>query len=178
MRNKNLLDSLYCPNDRLGVEMFGVNVWNNLKNNVCAATNELIDGRFVPSCSVDCYEYAPLFDALFVPNRQAMREMLGASAPVDFLPSVLRDPLSKIGSGITNALNQIPFFTPWIAAGRQINAGVSSGLENWFGLSSKKAEELAPTVTKAGLGIGGLLLIGGGVYLVYKLSQKKKRGRK
>ena len=175
MRNKNLLDSLYCPNDRLGVEMFGVNVWNNLKNNVCAATNEIIEGRFVPSCEVACYEYAPLFDALFVPNRPAMREMLGASAPVDFLPSVLRDPLSKMGSGITNALNQIPFFTPWIAAGRQLNAGVSSGLENWFGLSSKKAEELAPTVTKAGLGIGGLLLIAGGAYLVYKLSQKKKR---
>lgn len=177
MRNKNLLDSLYTPNDRLGVEMFGVNAWNNLKNNVCAATNEIIEGRLVPSCSVACYEYAPLFDALFVPNKPVMREMLGASAPVDFLPSVLRDPLSKIGGGVTNALNQIPFFMPWIAAGRQINAGVSSGLENWFGLSSKKAKELAPTVTKAGLGIGGLLLLGGGAYLVYKLAQKK-RGRK
>lgn len=105
-----------------------------------------------------------------------MREMLGASAPVDFLPSVLRDPLSKIGGGVTNALNQIPFFTPWISAGRQVNAGVSDALQ-WFGLSSKKADEVAPTVTKAGLGIGGLLLIAGGAYLVYKLSQKKK-GRK
>ena len=176
MRNKNLIDSLYCPNDRLGVEMFGVNVWNNLKNNVCAATNEIIEGRFVPSCAVDYYEYAPLFDALFVPNKPVMREMLGASAPVDFLPSVLRDPLSKIGGGVTNALNQIPFFTPWISAGRQVNAGVSDALQ-WFGLSSKKADEVAPTVTKAGLGIGGLLLIACGAYLVYKLSQKK-RGRK
>lgn len=177
MRNKNLLDSLYTPNDRLGVEMFGVNAWNNLKNNVCSVTNKIIDGCFVPSCSVTCYEYGPLFDALFVPNKKVMREMLGASAPVDFLPSVLRDPLSKIGGGITNALNQIPFFTPWISAGRQVNAGVSDALQ-WFGLSSKKADDVAPTVTKAGIGIGGLLLIGGGVYLVYKLSQKKKRGRK
>lgn len=177
MRNKNLLDSLYTPNDRLGVEMFGVNAWNDLKNNVCSVTNKIIDGCLVPSCSVACYEYGPLFDALFVPNKKVMREMLGASAPVDFLPSVLRDPLSKIGGGITNALNQIPFFTPWISAGRQVNAGVSDALQ-WFGLSSKKADEVAPTVTKAGLGIGGLLLIGGGVYLVYKLSQKKKRGRK
>lgn len=177
MRNKNLLDSLYTPNDRLGVEMFGVNAWNNLKNDVCAVTNKIIDGCFVPSGSVACYEYGPLFDALFVPNKKVMREMLGASAPVDFLPSVLRDPLSKIGGGITNALNQIPFFTPWISAGRQVNAGVSDALQ-WFGLSSKKADEVAPTVTKTGLGIGGLLLIGGGVYLVYKLSHKKKRGRK
>lgn len=177
MRNKNLLDSLYTPNDRLGVEMFGVNSWNNLKNNVCSLTNKIIDGCLVPSGSVAYYEYAPLFDALFVPNKKVMREMLGASAPVDFLPSVLRDPLSKIGGGVTNALNQIPFFTPWISAGRQVNAGVSDALQ-WFGLSSKKADEVAPTVTKAGLGIGGLLLIGGGVYLVYKLSQKKKRGRK
>ena len=177
MRNKNLLDSLYTPNDRLGVEMFGVNAWNNLKNNVCSVTNKIIDGCFVPSGSVASYEYGPLFDALFVPNKKVMREMLGASAPVDFLPSVLRDPLSKIGGGVTNALNHIPFFTPWISAGRQVNAGVSDALQ-WFGLSSKKADEVAPTVTKAGLGIGGLLLIGGGVYLVYKLSQKKKRGRK
>ncbi len=177
MRNKNLLDSLYTPNDRLGVEMFGVNAWNNLKNNVCSVTNKIIDGCLVPSGSVACYEYGPLFDALFVPNKKVMREMLGASAPVDFLPSVLRDPLSKIGGGVTNALNQIPFFTPWISAGRQVNAGVSDALQ-WFGLSSKKADKVAPTVTKAGLGIGGLLLIGGGVYLVYKLSQKKKRGRK
>ena len=177
MRNKNLLDSLYTPNDRLGVEMFGLNAWNNLKNNVCSVTNEIIDGCFVPSGSVACYEYGPLFDALFVPNKKVMREMLGASAPVDFLPSVLREPLSKIGGGITNALNQIPFFTPWISAGRQVNAGVSDALQ-WFGLSSKKADEVAPTVTKAGVGIGGLLLIGGGVYLVYKLSQKKTRGRK
>lgn len=177
MRNKNLLDSLYTPNDRLGVEMFGVNAWNNLKNNVCSVTNKIIDGCLVPSCSVACYEYGPLFDALFVPNKKVMREMLGASAPVDFLPSVLRDPLSKIGGGITNALNQIPFFTPWISAGRQVNEGVSDALQ-WFGLSSKKANKVSPTVTKAGLGIGGLLLIGGGVYLVYKLSQKKKRGRK
>lgn len=177
MRNKNLLESLYTPNDRLGVEMFGVNAWNNLKNNVCSVTNKIIDGCLVPSCSVACYEYGPLFDTLFVPNKKVMREMLGASAPVDFLPSVLRDPLSKIGGGITNALNQIPFFTPWISAGRQVNAGVSDALQ-WFGLSSKKADEVAPTVTKAGIGIGGLLLIGGGVYLVYKLSQKKKRGRK
>lgn len=177
MRNKNLLDSLYTPNDRLGVEMFGVNAWNNLKNDVCSVTNKIIDGCFVPSGSVACYEYGPLFDALFVPNKKVMREMLGASAPVDFLPSVLRDPLSKIGGGITNALNQIPFFTPWISAGRQVNAGVSDALQ-WFGLSSKKADEVAPTVTKTGLGIGGLLLIGGGVYLVYKLSHKKKRGRK
>lgn len=177
MRNKNLLESLYTPNDRLGVEMFGVNAWNHLKNNVCSVTNKIIDGCLVPTCSVACYEYGPLFDALFVPNKKVMREMLGASAPVDFLPSVLRDPLSKIGGGITNALNQIPFFTPWIAAGRQVNEGVSDALQ-WFGLSSKKADEVAPTVTKAGLGIGGLLLIGGGVYLVYKLSQKKKRGRK
>jgi hypothetical protein len=57
-----------------------------------------------------------------------------------------------------------------------VNAGVSDALQ-WFGLSSKKADEVAPTVTKAGLGIGGLLLIAGGAYLVYKLSQKKK-GRK
>lgn len=177
MRNKNLLDSLYTPNDRLGVKMFGVNDWNNLKNNVCSLTNKIIDGCLVPSGSVACYEYGPLFDALFVPNKKVMREMLGASAPVDFLPSVLRDPLSKIGGGVTNALNQIPFFTPWISAGRQVNAGVSDALQ-WFGLSSKKADEVAPTVTKSGIGIGGLLLIGGGVYLFYKLSQKKKRGRK
>lgn len=177
MRNKNLLDSLYTPNDRLGVEMFGLNAWNDLKNNVCSVTNKIIDGCFVPSCSVACYEYGPLFDALFVPNKKVMREMLGASAPVDFLPSVLREPLSKIGGGITNSLNQIPFFTPWISAGRQVNAGISDALQ-WFGLTSKKADEVAPKVTKAGLGIGGLLLIGGGVYLVYKLSQKKKRGRK
>lgn len=177
MRNKNLLDSLYTPNDRLGVEMFGVNGWNELKNMVCDRTNAIIERRYIPDSTAPRYEYAQLFDALFVPNRPAMREMLGASAPIDFLPGDLARSVSKIGSGITNALNQIPFFTPWIAAGRQVNAGVSDALQS-FGLSSKKADELAPTVTKAGLGIGGLLLIGGGVYLVYKLAQKKKRGRK
>lgn len=176
MRNKNLLDSLYCPNDRLGVEMFGVNGWNDLKNMVCDRTNAIIERCYIPQTTAPRYEYTPLFDALFVPNRQAMREMLGASAPIDFLPGDLANAVSKIGSGVTNALNQIPFFTPWISAGRQVNAGVSDALQ-WFGLSSKKADEVAPTVTKAGLGIGGLLLIGGGVYLVYKLSQKK-RGRK
>lgn len=173
MRNKNILDSLYTPNDRLGVQMFGVDCWNNLKNRVCGITSAVIDRSYYPTHAVNA-NYTPLFEVLFVPNRSRFCELLGADAPIDFISSDWAKGISSIGSGITNALNNIPLFTPWIAAGRQTNEGVAKILKS-FGLSSNKAETVAPTVTKVGLGLGGALLIGGGIYLVYKLSKKRKR---
>lgn len=170
--NYRVIDSLYSPNDKLGVEMFGISEWNDLKNKVCFLTDDAINGRLQP-CVVRP-EYSHLFEVLFVPNRNQFRNVLGADAPIDFISSGWASSISKIGSGVTNALNQIPFFTPWIAAGRQVNEGMADILKK-LGLSSTKADEVAPTVVKAGLGVGGLLLIGGGIYLVYRMSKKKRR---
>ncbi len=99
---------------------------------------------------------------------------MGADSLINFIPHDLARGISKVGSGVTNLLKNIPFFTPWIEAGRETNEGMAKILE-WFGLSSHKAEETAPTVVKAGLTVGGVLLIGGAIYGVYYLSKKKKR---
>ena len=173
MRNESILRELYTPNDRLGVAMFGAADWARCKGRVCGLTNAMIDRQYTPQHDGDM-RYNALFEVLFSPNRNKFAEMLGADAPIDFIPGDLAKGVSKIGSGVTNVLNRIPFFTPWIAAGRETNEGMAKILES-FGLSSKKSEEIAPTVVKAGLGIGGVLLIGGAIYGVYYLSKKKKR---
>ncbi len=153
--------------------MFGAADWARCKGRVCGLTNAMIDRQYTPQHDGDM-RYNALFEVLFVPNRKKFAEMLGADAPIDFIPGDLARGASKIGSGLTNMLNRIPFFTPWISGGREINEGMSNFLK-WLGFSSQKAEETAPTVVKAGLGIGGVLLIGGAIYGVYYLSKKKKR---
>ena len=173
MRNEAILRELYTPNDRLGVAMFGATDWARCKGRVCGLTNAMIDRQYTPQHDGDM-RYNALFEVLFAPNRKKFAEMLGADAPIDFIPGDLARGVSKIGSGFTNMLNRIPFFTPWIAGGREINEGTAKFLK-WLGLSSQKAEETAPTVVKAGLTVGGVLLIGGAIYGVYYLSKKKKR---
>lgn len=173
MRNEAILRELYTPNDRLGVAMFGATNWARCKGRVCGLTNAVIDRQYTPQHNGDM-RYNALFEVLFAPNRKKFAEMLGDDAPIDLMPWDFARGLSKIGSGLTNALNRIPFFSPWIAAGRETNAGVAKILES-FGLSSHKAEETAPTVVKAGLTVGGVLLIGGAIYGVYYLSKKKRR---
>ncbi|MBO4547137.1 MAG: hypothetical protein J5700_06130 [Treponema sp.] len=176
MKNEVVIDSLYAPNDKLGVEMFGASDWNRLKGRVCGLTNAALSRSY--NCTGGTNpNYSALFEVLFRPNRARFAEMLGADAPIDFISADWARGLSKIGSGITEGLNKIPFFTPWISAGRSINSGVASLLKN-FGLSSKKAEEVAPTVAKTGLTLGGVLLLGGAAYGVYYLTKKKrKRGK-
>ena len=173
MRNEAILRELYTPNDRLGVAMFGATDWARCKGRVCGLTNAMIDRQYTPQHDGDM-RYNALFEVLFAPNRKKFAEMLGADAPIDFIPGDLAKGVSKVGSGVTNILYRIPFFTPYIEGGREANAGMSKILE-WFGLSSQKAEETAPTVVKAGLTLGGVLLIGGAIYGFYYLSKKKRR---
>lgn len=175
MKNENLIDSLYDPNDKLGCEMFGVADWNKLKGRVCGLTNAAISRNYNYTDGVNP-NYSALFEVLFRPNRARFAEMLGADAPIDYISSDWARGISKIGSGVTEALNKIPFFTPWISAGRSVNSGVADLLK-YFGLSSKKAEDAAPVVTKTGLTLGGVLLIGGAAYGIYYLAKKRKRKR-
>lgn len=176
MRNEVVIDSLYTPNDKLGVEMFGMSDWNRLKGRVCGLTNAAISRNYNYTGGVNP-NFTALFEVLFRPNRAKFAEMLGADAPIDLISSDWARGISKIGSGITEGLNKIPFFTPWISAGRSINSGVADLLKK-FGLSSNKAEEVAPTVAKTGLTLGGVLLLGGAAYGIYYLAKKKrKRGR-
>lgn len=176
MKNERLLNKLYNPNDRLGVQFFGVDEWNRQKANVCDITNDVIEGKMIPAYRTGA-DYSQLFNVLFVPDRRAFGELLGATAPIDYIPGEWVRSTSKVASGITDIADNIPILSPFVKGGRSINQGLAEFLEK-FGLKSYKESEEPLTVTqKAGLGLGGLLLIGGAAYGLYYLS-KKKKGRR
>ena len=178
MKNERLLNKLYNPNDRLGVQFFGVDEWNRQKANVCDITNDVIEGKAIPAYRTGA-DYSQLFNVLFVPDRRAFGELLGATAPLDYIPGSWTRSFSKVASGATDILDNVPVLSPFIKGGRSINQGLADFLEKLGLKSYKDSDEPEPlTVTqKAGLGLGGLLLIGGAAYGLYYLS-KKKKGRR
>ena len=174
MVNKNVIDSLYMPNDSLGIQMFGSDGWNVLRRSVVDVTDDALNGR-VNADGCDG-RYNAFFNALFRPNRACFSELLGASAPADYIPwASIRNILSKSGSAGANALKNIPFFSTWVSAGREANQAMADFL-SLLGLKSYKDtdEDLSPT-QKAGLSIGAVLLIGGVAFAIYHYSKKKKR---
>lgn len=176
MKNERLLNKLYNPNDRLGVQFFGVDEWNRQKEKVCEITNDVIEGKLIPACRTGA-DYSQLFNVLFVPDRRAFGELLGATAPLDYIPGSWTRSFSKVSSGVTDILDNVPVLSPFVKGGRSINQGLADFLEK-LGLKSYKESDEPLTVTqKAGLGLGGLLLIGGAAYGIYYLSKKKKRRR-
>lgn len=176
MRNAHLLNSLYKPNDRLGVEMFGASDWNKLKGRVCGLTNAAIERNYTPR-SV-CYDpnYSAFFDVLFVPDKTKFTELLGAEAPLDYIKGDAFRAFSKVSSGVTDILDKVPVISPFVSAGRTVNQGLADMLKV-FGLKSYKGtgEEEAPQAKNVAIGAGTILLIAGGVYLLYRSNKKKKR---
>lgn len=178
MKNENLLNTLYNPNDKLGIELFGVENWNIAKGAACGVTNSALSRRYVPGPYAP--EYVPLFNALFRPNRARFSELLGASAPIDYIPGDWARSISNIGHGVTEGLNNIPFFMPWIAAGRSVNSGVAKVLDT-IGMSNKKESDggTVSTVKTVGYGVGSLVLLCVAGYGVYYLAKgRKRRGRR
>ena len=178
MKNENLLNTLYDPNDKLGVELFGVENWNIAKGAACGVTNSALSRRYVPGPYAP--EYVPLFNALFRPNRARFSELLGASAPIDYISGDWARYVADMGHGVTEGLNKIPFFTPWISAGRGVNSAMAKVLD-MIGLDSKKEtsdSSATSTVKTVGFGLGSLLLLGAAGYGVYYLAKgRKRRGR-
>lgn len=176
MRNAHLLNSLYKPNDRLGVEMFGASDWNKLKGRVCGLTNAAIERNYTPR-SV-CYDpnYSAFFDVLFVPDKTKFTELLGAEAPLDYIKGDAFRAFSKVSSGVTDILDKVPVISPFVSAGRTVNQGLADMLKV-FGLKSYKSagEEAPPQAKNVAIGAGTILLIAGGVYLLYRSSKKNKR---
>ena len=176
MRNEKVLNSLYKPNDRLGVEMFGASDWNRLKGRVCGLTNAAIERNYTPR-SV-CYDpnYSAFFDVLFVPDKTKFTELLGAEAPLDYIKGDAFRAFSKVSSGVTDILDKVPVISPFVSAGRTVNQGLADMLKV-FGLKSykSKGEEEHPQAKNVAIGAGTILLIAGGVYLLYRSSKKKKR---
>lgn len=175
MKNEQILNALYNPDDRLGVQLFGPEKWNLAKGAACGVTNAVISRRYVPKAYSK--EYAPLFNALFRPDRAKFQALLGASAPIDYIPYDWARSVSDIGHGVTEGLKNIPFFTPWISAGRSVNSAMASFL-NMLGLKSSKADaDDTPTVKKTAVGLGSVLLIGAAGYGIYYLAKGKKKRR-
>lgn len=176
MRNEKVLNSLYKPNDRLGVEMFGASDWNKLKGRVCGLTNAAIERNYTPR-SV-CYDpnYSAFFDVLFVPDKTKFTELLGAEAPLDYIKGDAFRAFSKVSSGVTDILDKVPVISPFVSAGRTVNQGLADMLKV-FGLKSYKStgEEEPPQAKNVAIGAGTILLIAGGAYLLYRSSKKKKR---
>lgn len=177
MVNEYLLNSLYKPNDRLGVEMFGASDWNKLKGRVCGLTNAAIERNYTPR-SV-CYDpnYSAFFDVLFVPDKTKFTELLGAEAPLDYIKGDAFRAFSKVSSGVTDVLDKVPVISPFVSAGRTVNQGLADMLKV-FGLKSyknKDEDEPPPQPKNVAIGAGTILLIAGGVYLLYRSSKKKKR---
>ena len=177
MVNAHLLNSLYKPNDRLGVEMFGASDWNKLKGRVCGLTNAAIERNYTPR-SV-CYDpnYSAFFDVLFVPDKTKFSELLGAEAPLDYIKGDAFRAFSKVSSGVTDVLEKVPVISPFVSAGRTVNQGLADMLKV-FGLKSykNKDEDAPPPQPKnVAIGAGTILLIAGGVYLLYRSSKRKKR---
>lgn len=176
MKNERLLNKLYSPNDRLGVQFFGVDEWNRQKEKVCEITNDVIDGRAIP-VNRGGADYTQLFNVLFVPNRQAFSELLGSSGIVDVIDRATTSSdwwgtWMNIKDAGENVAEMIPIAQPFVSAGKKVNKAISSV---WDRIRGKSDE--TPTVVKAGIGLGGLLLIGGAAYGIYYMSKKKKRRR-
>lgn len=176
MKNEAILNQLYKPNDKLGVQMFGSVNWARMKGTVCGLTNAAISRNYKPQGPYTA-QYNQLFEVLFRPQRQKFNELLGADAPIDLIPSDWARGISKIGEGVTNALKNIPFFTPWISAGRSINAGLADILKK-FGLTSYGESSDSNETTILGLNATTVLIIGGVGVGVYLLLRKRKRRRR
>lgn len=178
MKNEAILNQLYDPNDRLGVEMFGVEGWNKVKGRACGVTNSVISRRFRPATTSINPNYTNFFNALFRPNREKFAELLGATAPIDYIPGEWARGLSDLGHGVTEMLNQFAFFKPWISGGRSINSALAKFMEA-MGLESKKpVEEETPPAVKYVYGFGTVLLIVGGIWALWYFSRPKPRRRR
>lgn len=176
MKNENILNQLYTPNDKLGVEMFGVDEWNKCKGRVCGITNAAISRNLKPSGAYDP-RYVQLFEVLFNPDRQKFAELLGADAPIDYIPGEWARAVSNIGHGVTEALENVSFFSPWVKAGRSVNQGIASILDK-IGLSSKKESDSVSTVKTVGYGLGTVVLIGGGIWAVWYFTRPERKRRR
>lgn len=168
-----VLNRLYRPDDRLGVEMFGVSDWNRLKGRVCGLTNAALCNSVDASCLPK--SQTPLFEVLFRPDRNACNELLG-SGVIDTIDNLTTssgwwDTWMKAKDTGESIASLIPIAQPFVAAGRKVN-NLTSNI--WDMIRGKKSDE-TPTAVKAGIGIGGVLLLGGAAYGIYYLTKKKKR---
>lgn len=171
--SNTVLDSMYRPNDSLGVQLFGVNGWNSLKGRVCGLSNYALSNR-VP---VEAGETSDLFIALFRPTKTCS-EMLGDGV-VSWVDKMTTssgwwDKWMKAKDAGESVANLIPIAQPFVSAGRSVNSAISS---IWDAIRGKESEDLS-TAKKAGLSIGAVLLIAGAGVGIYYMTKKRKRRRR
>lgn len=168
----NVLDTLYTPDDILGVNLFGIQNWNRLKGRVCGLTEVALRDNVNGGGDV-----SELFCTLFRPNVRTCCELLGSGA-ISWLDSMTTssgwwNTWMKAKDTGESIAELIPVAQPFVSAGRKLN-DLTSNI--WDKIRGKENEEIS-TATKAGLGIGSVLLLAGAGYLVYSMT-KKKKGRR
>ncbi len=189
----NVLNAIYAPNDRLGVELMGAAKWNALKKAVAANTvnklNKVYGGnrsRFTsavveaarkmraPSDPVSIANRSarisksgllndPLCAELWGVNEEYAVELLGSYGWSDFTRQI-----GKLTHTVLEAGENIPIASAAVAEARKYGDYVQTAL----GLK-KSGEEVVNTVYD---NRGKIILIGGlGAFGLYLLLRKKKR---
>lgn len=174
--DRSYLDLLYTPNDAFGVKMYGAANWNAFKKYVAAITDAAILGAKIPRAKN--VNDGGISEKLFQPNVMNGCELLGAET----FGGVWDNIKSAVSSGGA-AMETIPFFAPWVKAGKGVNNVVNdiiekvSGGKSWFRTYSDAASSAVDTVKnnpwKTAAIVGG---VGFGVW--YFFLRKKGKGKK
>ena len=175
--DRSYLDLLYTPNDALGVKMYGAENWNAFKKYVAAITDAAILGAKIPQAKA--VNDGGISEKLFQPNVLNGCELLGA----DTFGGIWSSIKSAVSRG-SDAMENIPFFAPWVKAGRSFNNVANdiiekvSGGKSWFRTYSDKASSAVNTVKsnpwKTAAIVGG---VGVGVWFLF-FRKKGKKGKK
>lgn len=192
-----VVNGLFDTDDLAGCSLLGADNWNAAKMAVADFADGVINGRFyVLPTIISCPDssaagrifgfnenYARSLGDSFYNNewkgiKTFAGAMLGAN-PLSWIQENIFD--SSIGNVVkegghiaSNVLAKTPL-GGWINIGRDTNDWMSN---IWDMLAGKKKSEETSTAVKAGLGVGGILLIGGvgfGIYYLLKDNKKKRR---
>lgn len=188
--SKNVLDSIYNVDDKLGVQMYGPRRWNALKGRVCGTTAAMLEHPEQSAARPINVNrpYDELFIKLFRPDVKTGAELLGGGwvervedstlgadiwdKASDLVSSNKVQAAADIFHNAANIVSYIPGYGKYVDAGRKGTNFIANTLNAFgFGTTGEQVQQAAKW--------GGLaLLLGGGVAIWYFGFHKKKKGRK
>lgn len=177
MDNENLLNQMYRPDDKLGIELFGAVPWSMMKGRVCGLTNYALTNPV--SLPVKRGACSPLFFALFNPDVQVCDQMLGKSI-IEWIDEKTTssdwwNKWIKVKDAGETVASFIPIAAPFVSAGQKVNSAISAV---WDAIRGKKTDDTTSTTTKVVWTVGTVLVVGGIGYGIYRLGTRKSRKRR
>lgn len=162
------VNTLFNPNDKLGVELLGVNKWNSLKRSVANRAGAMVARGKLPGI-VRYGNASPVANALFGFNDAAGVELLGGwwTDLKNNITGATHTALNvgsqiPITSGLVSTLRDVGSYFKW---GSKANSETDSAID--AAAAAIKANKVKTALILGGVGVGAALM-------VYYLGKKKK----